>query len=154
MTTPSVLPAGYAGNAADFTKTKGVDRSGAVRLVKGLVSVPNGTAVNAIIGMIPFNKGARFHLDSSSFYAGNFGAGTTTLNIGYVYDDNVIYTDDPDAFVTLATAAQAGGFVTLDEKASLTFEAAANGWLVAQIAGAAADATADLEFNVLQSYAG
>lgn len=154
MTTPSVVPAGFAGDSTDFAKTKGVDRSGAARLQNGTVTVPSGTAANAYVGLIPFNKGARFHIDDKSIYAGNFGAGTTTINVGYVYDDDTTYTNDPDAFASASTAAQSGGFVTIDEKEGLTFEAEADGWLTVQLLTAAADAEADIEFNIVQAYDG
>lgn len=154
MTTPSILPAGFDGTTSDFAKTKGVDRSGAVRLISDSVEVASGTAVDAVIGLIPFNKGQRINLNDRSFYVGNIGAASTTLNFGYVYNDDTTYTNDTDAFVSLSTAAQAGGFVTIDEKGSLLFEAEADGWIVAEVKGAATDATGDIEFNVLQAYAG
>lgn len=154
MTTPSVLPAGFDGTSSDFAKVKGVDRSGSARIQQGTVTVPSGTAANAYVGIVPFNKGARFNLTSTSIYAGNFGAGTTTLNVGYVYDDDTTYTNDADAFASASTAAQSGGFVAIDEKAGLTFEAEADGWLAVQLLTAAADAEADIEFNLVQAYDG
>lgn len=154
MTTPTVLPAGYAGNSSDFAKVPGVDRSGAARLQQGSVTVPNLTAADAFVGLIPFQAGARFHIDDKSIYAGNFGGATTTLNIGYVYDDNVTYTNDVDAWASLSAAPQAGGFVTIDEKEGLSFVAQANGWLVAQLKALAADADAAIDFNVVVAYDG
>jgi len=127
---------------------------GAVRQVAGTVSVPSGTAANAYVGLVPFNKGAKIQIDDKSIYAGNFGAGTTTLNVGYVYDDNVTYTNDVDAWASLSTAAQSGGFITVDEKEGLTFIAAANGWLTVQLIAADADATADINFQVNVTYDG
>ena len=152
MTTPSIVPAQYNGDSQDFALAKGIDRSGAARIIKGTVSVVSGTAANAYVGIVPFTKGARFNFHDKSFYAGNFGAGTTTLNIGYVYDDDTTYTNDPDAWVSASTAAQSGGFVTIDEKTGLTFEAEADGWITVQLLVAAADATADFEFNIVQAY--
>lgn len=153
MTTPSVLPTGYNGDSKDFLKAKGVDRSGAARIQNGAVEVASGTAADAIIGLIPFQKGARFNLNDASVYAENIGAGTTTLNLGYVYDSSD-YTDDVDAFASADTAVQAGGFITIDEHAGLTFEAEGDGWLVAQVKTAATDATGDIKFNVVQAYDG
>ena len=153
MTTPSVLPTGWSGTYKDFLNTK-VDRDGCVRQSAGTVSVPSGTAANAFVGLVPFNKGARFVIDDKSVYCGNFGAGTTTVNLGYVYDDNVTYTNDVDAWASLSAAAQAGGFVTVDEKEGLTFVAAADGWLTVQLIAAAADATADINFSVGVAYDG
>lgn len=151
MTTPTVLPTGFDGTSKDFLKTI-CDRSGAARVYQDTVSVPSGTAADAYVGLVPFNKGARFTIDSSSIYCGNFGAGTTTVNIGYVYDDNVTYTNDVDAWASLSTAPQSGGFVTIDEKEGLTFVAEANGWITAQLKAAAADATDSIYFNFTGAY--
>lgn len=153
MTTPSVLPTQYAGNYKDFLKVK-CDRDGCVRTLAGTVSVPSGTAADAFVGLVPFNKGARFTIGDKSIYCGNFGAGTTTVNVGYVYDDNVTYTNDVDAWASLSTAAQSGGFVTVDEKEGNVFVAEANGWIAVQLKAAAADATADIEFNFGVAYDG
>jgi len=153
MTTPSVLPTKYAGNYKDFLKAK-VDRDGCERIVAGSVSVPSGTAANAYVGLVPFQKGARFNIGDKSVYCGNFGAGSTTVNLGYVYDDNVTYTNDVDAWASLSTAAQSGGFITVDEKEGLSFVAAANGWITVQLIAADADATADIAFLFGVAYDG
>lgn len=154
MTTPTVLPAEFDGTTADFAKTKGVDRSGAARIRQGVVAVPSGTGANAYVGLVPFNKGARFNINDKSVYVGNIGAGTTTANLGVIYDDDTNNTNDADAFASADTAIQDGGFITVDEKAGLTFEATANGWLVVQILTAATDADGDIEYNIVQAYDG
>lgn len=153
MTTPTVLPTQYDGTALDYLKVK-EDRSGASRVYAGTVSVPSGTTANSFVGLVPFNKGARFVIGNASVYCGNFGAGSTTVNLGYVYDDNVTYTNDVDAWASLNTAAQAGGFITVDEKEGLSFVAAANGWITLQLIAADADATADLAFCFDGAYDG
>jgi hypothetical protein len=153
MTLPSLYPTQYNGTATDFLKVK-ADRSGAERMVQGTVSVASGTAANAYVGLVPFNKGARFHIDDKSVYCGNFGAGTTTVNLGYIYNDNVTYTNDVDAWASLSTAAQSGGFITVDEIEGLSFVAAADGWLAVQLIAADADATASITFQVDVSYDG
>lgn len=151
MTTPNVLPAGFVGSAVDFTKCK-VDHSGAVRQVQGSITVPNATAANAYVGLVPFQAGARFILNDKSIYAGNFGAGTTTLNVGIIYDDNVTNTNDVDAFASLSTAPQSGGFVSIDEIEGMTLVTTGNGWLAAQLIAAAADADAAITYNVGVAY--
>lgn len=153
MTTPSIVPSQYAGTSIDFLKTK-CDRDGCVRLVEGTVSVASGTAANAYVGLVPFNKGARFVIGDKSVYCGNFGAGTTTVNLGYVYDDNTTYTNDVDAWASLSAAAQSGGFITVDEKEGISFVAEADGWLTVQLIAAAADATANIAFQVGVAYDG
>lgn len=151
MTTPSVVPTGYSGTDLDYNNVK-CDRSGAVRIVAGSVSVPSGTLADAFVGLVPFNRGARFKIDDKSVYCADFGASTTTVNLGYIYDDNVTYTNDVDAWVSLSTAAQAGGFLTVDEIQGLTFVAEANGWLATQLKTANADATASITFQVEVAY--
>jgi hypothetical protein len=158
MTLPTIYPTQYSGTGAntltnDFNKVK-CDRSGAARINAGRVSVPSGTAFTTIVGLTPFNKGARFNIDSTSIYCGNFGAATTTVDIGYVYDDNTTYTNDVDAWASASTAPQSGGFVTVDEFAGLTFVAAADGWIVATINTANADATANIDWNFIEAYDG
>lgn len=154
MTTPSIVPAYYTGMDNVFTKVVGVDRSGATRLIQGTVTVPSGTVAGTYIGLIPFNAGARFMLNDKSIYAGNFGAGTTVVDFGWVYDDNVTYTNDPDGFAANSTAAQSSGFVSLTTWAGHKLITQANGWLTAQIKTADADATADIIFSILQVYEG
>jgi hypothetical protein len=153
MTTPSIVPTQYQKTATDFLNLK-TDRSGAARTYAGSVSVPSGTAFTSIVGLVPFAKGARFSINSNSIVCGNFGAGTTTVDVGYVYDDNVTYTNDVDAWASAATAPQSGGFVTVDEVAGVSFVAAANGWIAVTINTANADATADITWNFTGSYDG
>jgi len=151
MTTPSVLPTGFAGDSTDFLKAKR-DTFGALRNVHGSVSVPSGTVANEFVGLVPFRKGAILSINNASVHCANFGAGTTTVNLGIVYDDDTSFTNDVDAFVSASTAAQSGGFVTVDEIAGLTLETAGDGWLAVQILVANADATADVTFNVNIAY--
>lgn len=151
MTLPTLYPAGYDGTAKDFLKAPR-DNGGAQRIVQGVVSVTSGTTANSYAGLVPFRKGARFQIGDKSIHAGNFGAGTTTLNVGYIYNDNTTYTNDVDAWASLNTAAQAGGFVTVDEIEGLSFVAQADGWLAVQLIAADADATANLTFQVGVAY--
>ena len=153
MTTPSVVPTQYLGDYRDFLKVKS-DKSGAARVVAGTVSVPSGTAADAYVGLIPFNKGARFTIGDKSVYCGDFGDGSTTVNLGYVYDDNVTYTNNPDAWASLSAAPQSGGFITVDEADGVSFVAEANGWITVQLKAAQADATADIAFNFVEAYDG
>lgn len=153
MTLPTVYPAQYDGTAVDFLKVKS-DRDGCARIYAGSVSVPSGTAADAYVGLVPFNRGARFSIGDKSVYCGNFGAGTTTVNLGIIYDDNTNNTNDVDAWASLSTAPQSGGFITVDEKEGVSFVATANGWVVAQLKAADADATADITFNFTGAYDG
>ena len=77
MTTPTIVPTGFANDSTDFLKTVR-DTFGAARVVTGTVSVISGTAADAFVGLVPFNKGATFKLDNASIHCGDFGAGSTT----------------------------------------------------------------------------
>ncbi len=151
MTTPNIVPTGYFGNATDFNKVKR-DPTGALRQVTGAVSVPSGTTATSIVGLVPFQRGAKFIINDKSVYCGNFGAAGTTVDLGIIYDDSANNTNDVDAFASAATAAQSGGFVTIDEFSGLTLTTTANGWLAVTINTANADATANIEFSVAVSY--
>lgn len=153
MTTPTVLPTQYDGTYRDYLKVK-EDRSGAAREYRGSVSVPSGTTANSYVGLVPFNKGASFTIGDKSVYCGNFGAGTTTVNLGYVYDDNTTYTNNADAWASLSAAPQSGGWITVDEIDGMTFVAEANGWIVVQLVAADADATQSILFNFTGAYDG
>lgn len=154
MTLPTIYPTQYAGTTTDFLKVKS-DRSGSARLYADSVTVASGTAATTIIGLVPFNKGARFHFDNSSVYVPDIGAGSTTISLGYVYSDNVTYTNNQTAWASAATAIQSGGFVTLTAGASgLNFVAAADGWVVATINTAATDAEGAISFQIMGSYDG
>lgn len=147
MTTPSIVPSQYQGTDLDYNKTRG-NPDGAVTQVIGTVSVPSGTAATTVIGLVPFNAGASFVINDKSVYCGNFGAASTTVDLGIIYDDNVTYTNDVDAFASAATAPQSGGYVTLDEHTGFILRTQGNGWLAVTINTADADATADIEFSV------
>lgn len=152
MTTPTVVPTQYAGTDKDYLNAP-VDRSGAVRSVKGTVIVPNATAVGAFVGLVPFQKGARFILNDKSIHITDIDAGTdSTVNVGIIYDDNTTYTNDPDAFASASTAGQAGGFITLDEVEGMTFVAEADGWLVLENEANITEAEGTVTYDVLVAY--
>jgi len=154
MTTPSILPTEYDGTSRDYLKVKS-DRSGAMREYRGAVSVASGTAAATIIGLTPFTKGASFHIDNSSIYVPDIGAGTTTISIGYVYDDNVTYTNNQTAWASASTAIQAGGFISMTASANgINFVGQANGWVVATINTASTDATGSIAFQFTGAYDG
>lgn len=153
MTTPGIVPLQYDASARDYLKVKD-DHSGAARTYGGTVSVPSGTVATTIVGLVPFNKGARFSINSTSVACGNFGAGTTTVDLGYIYDDHTTYTNNVDAWASAATAPQSGGFVTVDEIDGIAFVAEANGWIAVTINTANADATASITWNFTGSYDG
>lgn len=149
MTTPSIVPTSFTATDKDFLQAPRTS-NGTIAVVAGAVSVPTTTAATTVVGLFPFQKGASFH--APSFYCGNFGAGSTTVSIGVVYDNNTDNTNDVDLFASASTAPQSGGYVTLDEKEWLNYVTTANGWVAVTINTADADATESITFNVGVQY--
>lgn len=146
MTTPSIL-ADTAGNAK-------VDRSGAVRSIKAVASVPDTTAADTIIGMVRFQKG--FSLHQLAIVSDDLDAGTDLLlDVGFVYDEDTL-TDDPNAFLDGADIAQdAGSLVWPVADGLLTgtgFVAEADGYISVQLTDNAAEADGDITVKALFSY--
>lgn len=152
MTLPNIVPTGFAGDATDFNKVKR-DTFGAMRMVSGTVTVPDATAVGAFVGLVPFQKGARFFIHDKSVHVTDIDAGTdSTLNLGYIYDDNTSFINDVDAWVSASTAGQAGGWLTIDEVEGMTFVAEGNGWLVVENEANITEAEGTITFNVGVAY--
>lgn len=154
MTSPTIVPVEYDNTSRDFLKVK-EDRSGAQRLYDGQVSIASGTAALATIGLIPFNKGAQFHLDNTSVYVDDLDTGTTvTLSLGYIYDDNTNNTNNLTAWTATSTIGQAAGFLAVAGTAGLTFRATANGWVVVQFLTGPTTTTGNVTFQIAGSYDG
>ena len=155
MTTPTVYPTQFQGDDTDYLNAPQVDRSGAMRLYNNVVSVPDTTSSGTIIGLMPFNKGARFGYGSVVAF-GDFDTATNvTANVGYVYEDNdtVTYVSDVDAFIAASTAPQAGGLAEFSAVAGVNFEATADGWVVCQFTADTTQA-ADITYNLNVGYSG
>ena len=154
MTTalPSIVPTGYSKTVADFTARTKVDRSGALRLVTGTVSVPATTASTTIVGLVPFNKGAKISYGSRVYSADLDTSTNVTLDIGYTYYDSTLGTSVANAFVAASTTPQTGGMIEMTAVAGMTFTAAADGWMTATIGGGATTTTGSLTFNVGIAY--
>lgn len=85
---PKILPTGYAGDYTDFLRTK-KDTSGALRIITGMVNVTSGTTIGTIIGLAPFNKGAKLVTGGSQIYTPQLDTGTgLTMSVGYYYTDS------------------------------------------------------------------
>lgn len=155
MTTPTLVPTKYSGDAKPWLRAK-VDKNGCVRLDQFSVSVASGTASDTVVGLIPFQKGARF-LYSSTIYVPDMDSNTDlTLDFGYVYNDNVTYTNDPNAFANQVTTGQAGGFITFGANEGVNWEAAAEGWIVmvVGVGGTASAAAAEVKGQIEVAYDG
>ena len=154
MTLPSIVPTQYDTTTRGFLKVK-IDRSGATHLYTGAVTVPSATVATTIVGLIPFNRGAKFNIGNSDIHVADIGAGTTTVSIGWVYDDNVTFTNNQTGFASASTAIQSGGFISMTAgTAGLSFVAAGDGWIVATINTASTDASGAITFSVRGAYDG
>lgn len=150
MTTPSIVPTGYAGDSSDYLKAK-VDRSGAVRVISGSVAIPASTATDTIIGLAPFEAGMKLGYGSRVYVTDLDSSTNVTLDLGYVFSDNSTYTNVLDAFVAASTAPQAGGMIEMTNSAGMTFSAGGNGWITAQV-NAATTTTGTIVFNLAVAY--
>lgn len=135
MTTPTVLPTGFDGTSKDYLHTK-VDRDGCLREQYSTVTIPASTVATTLIGLVPFNKGFRLSSGGTRLAVADLDTSTNvTFDVGYVYKTGSAETDDPNAFATLLTTAQTGGYIVFDEPTTdLPFVAADDGWIVMQIA--------------------
>jgi len=155
MTTPTIYPTEFSGTYTDYLNAPSVDRSGAMRLYTNSISVPDTTSSGAVIGLMPFNKGARLGYGSVVAF-GDFDTATNvTANVGYVYEDNDTTTNinDVDAFIAASTAPQAGGVAEFSAAAGVNFEATADGWVVVQFTADTTQA-ASITYNLNVGYNG
>lgn len=158
MTLPTLFPVEYTGTSSgisnDFLKVK-QDRSGSSRLYDGQISIPAATAALATVGLIPFNKGAQFHIDSTSVFLDDVDTGTTvTVSLGYIYDDNTNNTNNLTAWTNTSTIGQTAGFVPVNQLTGLTFRATANGWVVLQLLTGPTTTTGNVTYQIQGSYDG
>jgi len=152
MTTPTILPVGRKGDYRDFLQTKrNVD--GDPRVQGFTVTVPTGTVVTTVVGLVPFNKGARLNYAGSQVVGGGLGS-SVTVDIGYVYADNVTYTNDPDAFASAVAAATAGA-INFDEPVTgVAWVADADGWITVTTGGATTASTVAITGQIELAYDG
>ena len=112
---PSIVPAPYQKISQDFNQAP-MDRSGAVRMKQGVVSIPSGTASGTQIGLIPVRKGARIEVNGSSVWFDALDStNTMTASIGITYNPSSTQTNAPAQYVSASTAGQAGGNVSRAE---------------------------------------
>lgn len=138
MTTPTIVPTGYDKTSKDYLHAK-VERDGCLRTQYKTVTIPASTATNTVIGLVPFQKGARINLAATGLAIADLDTSTNvTIDIGYVYKTGSSETDDPNAFASDLTTAQSGGYITFDEPTTgLPWVAADDGWLALTIGGGA-----------------
>ena len=105
MTTPDVRSNLYT----DFYNSPGVDKSGAVRMIPINTTVTSAESAGTVYELFPFNKGCR--VIALNVDIPDISDGSSTADLGYVYDDNTTYTNDPDAFIDGTTATQTSSLV-------------------------------------------
>lgn len=131
MTTPTVFPSGY-----DATSIKRAPKEiGGTLNVKPTVSLAAGVTNGSNVGLLPFNKGAKVSMASNIYITDLDTATTATGTIGWIYDLNTTYTNDPDGFVTSFTTPQTGGKVEFSAATGYAFEAEGDGWIVYVVGG-------------------
>ena len=136
MTTPTILPTGFDGTSKDYLRAK-VERDGCLRTQYSTVTIPASTATTTIVGLVPFQKGFRLNSGATQLAIADLDTSTNvTIDIGYVYKTGSTGTDDPNAFGSTLTTAQAGGYITFDEPTTdLPFVAADDGWIALTVGG-------------------
>lgn len=147
MASPTVKPTKYAADAAPWLRAKKA-ADGSVSLASGTVVVPAATAEGAFIGLVPFQKGARFVLNDKSVHVTDIDNGTDSLlNLGVIYESGQ-GTDDVDAFVSGSTSGRAGGWLAIDETSGMTLVTTGNGWLAVENDVNVTEAEGTITFNV------
>lgn len=150
MTTPTIFANGYTANSLK-SAPKRVD--GAPIHVRTTTTLPAGTATSANVGLLPFNKGAKVNMSASAAYVTDIDTATTaTATLGWVYDDNVTYTNDVDGFATTSTAPQGGGAIAFSAAAGYSFVAEADGWIVYVVGGENVEVAGTITLDAIISY--
>ena len=148
MTTPTIFAEG-----SERLTLAPVLRNGGAQHVSRTVTVPASTVVTTIIGMIPFQKGARVNYGGTSILSDDLDTGTdVVLDVGFVYDDDTTFTNDPNAFIAASTVAQAGGIDLFDATAGYTFVAEADGFIAITTGGGATTTAGDITMDAVISY--
>lgn len=154
MTLPTIVPVEYQATSTDFLKVK-VERNGCSRLYDGQISIPATTAALSTVGLVPFNKGAQFHIDANSIYLDDLDTGTTvTVSVGWIYDDSTNNTNNLTGITSTSTIGQTAGFIAPNQLTAMTFRATANGWIVLQLLTGPTTTTGNVQFQIQGAYDG
>jgi hypothetical protein len=151
---PNVVPSGFNGTALDFNRAK-IDRSGALRLYKGQVAVPSGTASGQKIGIIPVRKGAYVQVRGSCLWADALDTTTTiTASVGVTYNPNSTSAEAPATFVAAGnTTLRAGGEIALDQvEGGLYYQVLDDGWVTVTLAAAPTNQAGNINYNIGVAY--
>lgn len=151
MTTPDIFADGE--NENSFLNAPSGQGDGP-RLVVRTATVPSGTAIGKIIGMVPFNKGAILQYGSALAVDDLDTATNVELDWGFIYNDDASFTNEQSAFAKSANTPQAGGVLRPTDAAGATFVAEADGFIAVTIVNGATTTTGDITFNGTISYQG
>lgn len=149
---PNVVPPGFAGNVFDFNKAK-VDRSGALRIYTGVMSITTGLVAGSKIGIVPVLPGAKLLCNGSSLWFDALGTGVQ-ISVGITYNPNSTQTEVPATYVPAATTtAAAGGNVALNQvNTGQNYITLDTGWLSVTTANASTSSTGNIRYNVAIAY--
>ncbi len=151
MTLPTIVPSKYTATARDFLLCK-ADKSGAMRLEPFPSSVPSGTVVTTIVGLVPFRKGARLSLEATSITSDALGT-SVTGSVGVIYNDNTNNANIPALFASGLTTFAAGGNLTLIKTPTTEqWFATDDGWIAVTLAGATTGTTNPIHGQIVLSY--
>ena len=153
MTTPDIFADGYANSADAFLNAPGGQGSPDVP-VRATVTTAAIIVSGTVIGMIPFNKGASIEMGSGAVLAPDLDTSTNvTFELGFIYDDDGTFTNDPNAFILSSTAFQtAANFVAFDGTGGFTFDAEADGWIAITTGGASTTTSAETTLECRITY--
>lgn len=152
MTTPDIFANGYANSADAFLNSPGGQGIPDVP-VRATVTVPAVTISGSVLGLIPFNKGASLELSGVLLTADLDTSTNVTFELGFVYDDEITFTNDPNAFITSSTALQTtAALVVFNGTGGATFNAEADGWIAITTGGGSTTTAGDLVLNTRITY--
>ncbi len=157
MTAPTLYPTSFGvntsiagGNQTPFLRAP-VLRDGGVYAIESQVAVPT-SVTGTIIGLVPFQAGARINY-SSRIYTGDADTGSTvTYDVGYIYDDSTNNTNNTTAFNTASTVPQAGGFITPANSAGFQYITTGNGWVAITTGGGSTTTAVTISAEINLSY--
>lgn len=151
MTTPTIFSNEYADANALYRAP--VRRDGAAIHERVTATIPASTATSTNVGLIPFAKGAKVCMTASSIKCGDGDTATTaTIDVGWVYDNNTTYTNDPNGFISASSAPQTGVAAAFNATTGYSFVAEAPGWIVAVPGGETVEVAYDVIADVVISY--
>jgi len=153
MTTPDIFADGYS-NSDDAFLNAPSGQGIPARPVRATATIAASSASGTVVGLIPFQKGASVEMGSIALLTADLDTGTdVTFTLGYVYDDNTTYTNDPDAFITSNTGFQsAAALVGADGTGGFGFVAEADGWVAITTGGGATTTAGDVTLEARVTY--